>query len=129
MIEPRVWHLLALDRDARVDDGSRINAGRARSKARAVRRRHFSPAGHAKPRGENGRACRKNKRGSANRREGAPRVGTARFAERLQHRIAYRSPMLIRRDVLEAIAMGRITTLFRTWHKPTVRAGGTRRTP
>jgi hypothetical protein len=36
--------------------------------------------------------------------------------------------MLIRRDVLEAIAAGRVTTLFRTWSKPMVRAGGTQRT-
>ncbi|WP_300008955.1 hypothetical protein [Pseudonocardia sp.] len=36
--------------------------------------------------------------------------------------------MLIRRPVLEAIAAGEITALFRRWDRPRVRVGGTRRT-
>ncbi|OLT20373.1 hypothetical protein BJF78_09660 [Pseudonocardia sp. CNS-139] len=36
--------------------------------------------------------------------------------------------MLIRRPVLDAIAAGTVTVLFRRWDRPRVRAGGTQRT-
>ncbi|MEP9377442.1 hypothetical protein ABLE91_12045 [Aquabacter sp. CN5-332] len=37
--------------------------------------------------------------------------------------------MLFRKDVLEGIGDGRVTLAFRRWRRPTVRAGGTLRTP
>lgn len=37
--------------------------------------------------------------------------------------------MLIRRPVLDAIAAGSVTALFRRWDRPRVRVGGTQRTP
>jgi hypothetical protein len=37
--------------------------------------------------------------------------------------------MLIKREVLEAIRAGRIDLQFRRWTRPTVRPGGTLRTP
>lgn len=37
--------------------------------------------------------------------------------------------MLIRRPVLDAIAAGTVTHLFRRWDRPRVRVGGTQRTP
>jgi hypothetical protein len=37
--------------------------------------------------------------------------------------------MLFRREVLAGIAAGRITLAFRRWSRPTVKAGGTLRTP
>lgn len=36
--------------------------------------------------------------------------------------------MLLRRDVLDGVAAGRITCVFRRWRRPTVRTGGTLRT-
>ncbi len=36
--------------------------------------------------------------------------------------------MLFKKDVLSAIARGEVTTAFRRWRRPTVRAGGTLRT-
>lgn len=36
--------------------------------------------------------------------------------------------MLLKRAVLEAIAAGRVTRVYRRWRRPTVRAGGTLRT-
>lgn len=36
--------------------------------------------------------------------------------------------MLLRQDILDGIAAGRVTLAFRRWQRPTVRAGGTLRT-
>ncbi|MBT8336701.1 MAG: hypothetical protein KJO11_08860 [Gemmatimonadetes bacterium] len=37
--------------------------------------------------------------------------------------------MLLRMETLEAIRQGRVTVQFRRWRRPTVRTGGTLRTP
>src|SRR3954471_12361560 len=36
--------------------------------------------------------------------------------------------MLLRRDILDGIAAGRVSVAFRRWKRPTVKAGGTLRT-